>query len=147
VEANGRPLGTPLDFEAVLLDAKAGDGAAVTVEGRRRPVSMVAETLPTARAERAESLENLEVVSVTPEIRAERNLRSESGALITGISPELSRSLGLSEGDVVLQINNLRVNSAEDAARALGGLRAGMGVRMYFERNGSMYVREFRTRR
>jgi type II secretory pathway component PulC len=107
----------------------------------------VAQTLPTARAERVEILENLEVVSVTPEIRAERNLRSESGALITGISLELSRSLGLSEGDVLLQINNLRINSAEDAARALGGLREGMGVRMYFERNGSMYVREFRTRR
>jgi len=147
VAADGRPLGTPLDFEAVLLDAKAGDGVEIMLQGRNRPVEVVSETLPTARAERVEILENLEVVTVTPEIRAELNLRSETGALITGISPELSRSLGLAQGDVLLQINNTRINSAEDAARILGELRGGMGVRMWFERRGTIGVREFRTRR
>jgi len=147
VKANGRHLGTPLDFEAVLLDAKAGDGVEVSIEGRRRPLRLVTETLPTSRAERVEILQDLEVVSVTPEIRAEQGLGSEAGALITGISASLSRNLGLARGDVILQINDNRVSTAEDAARALRELGGGMLVRIYFERNGTAYFREFRTRR
>jgi S1-C subfamily serine protease len=147
VSANGRALGTPLDFEAVLLDAKAGDEVQLTVEGRRGSLRLVAETLPTSRAERVEILQDLEVVTVTPEIQAEQNLRAEAGALITGISPRLSQALGLGLGDVILQINNTRVSTAEDAAEALGRLRNGARVRIYFERNGTIYFREFSTRR
>jgi len=147
VEVNGKPLGTPLDFEAVLLDAKAGDGVDVAIEGRRRPMSLVTETLPTSRAERVEILEDLEVISVTPGIRAEQGLGSEAGALITGISASLSRTLGLARGDVIFQINENRVATAEDAGRALRELGSGMLVRIYFERNGMAYFREFRTRR
>lgn len=147
VEANGRPLGTPLDFEAVLLDAKAGEAVEVALEGQRGRVRLVAETLPTSRAQRVEVLENLEVVSVTPEIRAEQNLGAEAGALITGISADLSGNLGLARGDVILQINNTRISNAEDAARAIRELQGGMRVRIYFERNRSAYVREFTTRR
>ena len=147
LSADGRPLGTPLDFEAVLLDAKAGDGVDVAVEGRRQPLGLITEALPTSRAERVEILQDLEVISVTPAVQAERNLRSQAGALITGISPSLSQSLGLALGDVILQINNSRIGTAEDAARALRELGSGVGVRIYFERNGSVYFREFRTRR
>jgi serine protease Do len=145
--ANGRSLGTPLDFEAVLLDAKAGDGVDVDVEGRRQPLRLITEALPTSRAERVEILQDLEVISVTPAVQSERNLRSQAGALITGISPSLSRTLGLALGDVILQINNTRIGTADDAARALRELGGGVGVRIYFERNGSVYFREFRTRR
>lgn len=147
VQANGRSLGTPLDFEAVLLDAKAGDAVEVAREGQRRSITLVAETLPTSRAQEVEILENLEVVTVTPEIQAEQGLGSEVGALITGISMELSGDLGLARGDVILQINDTRIGSAEDAAQAIRALRAGQRVRIYFERNGSVYVREFRTQR
>jgi serine protease Do len=146
-EANGKPLGTPLDFEAVLLDLRAGDPLQVTVQGRRGNVRVETETLPTARAQRVEVLEDLEVVTVTPEIRAEQGLGSEYGALITGISTDLVNSLGLRRGDVLLQINNGRIRTAEDAAAAIRGLRAGMRVRIYYERNGSILVRDFYTRR
>ena len=117
------------------------------LDGRRGTVSLVAETLPTSRAQRVEILEDLEVVSVTPEIRAEQSLASESGALIAGISAELSSVLGLARGDVIVQINNTRIATAEDAARILRGLRAGQRVRFFFERNGYITYREFSTRR
>jgi S1-C subfamily serine protease len=136
-----------LDFEAVLLDAKAGDGVSVSVQGRRTPIRLVAETLPTSRAERVEILQDLEVITVTPEVRAELELRAEAGALITGISGSLSRSLGLGRGDVILQIDNARISTADDAARALRELPNGRRVRIYFERNGAWYVKEFQTRR
>ncbi len=147
VVANGRTLGTPLDFEAVLLDLKAGDPVEMGIEGQQRPVRLVTETLPTSRAQRVEVLENLEVISVTPEIRAEQGLGTETGALITGISAPLSQNLGLARGDVILRINNTHIGNAEDAARAIRELTGGMRVRIYFERNGAGYVREFMTRR
>ena len=84
---------------------------------------------------------------MTPEIRAEQDLRAEAGAFITGISASLSQSLGLARGDVILQINNTRIGNAEDAARALRELQSGMRVLIYFERNGGFYLKEFRTRR
>jgi serine protease Do len=147
VEADGKTLGTPLDFEAVLLDLRAGDPVEITVEGRRAPVTLVTETLPTARAHRVEVLEDLEVITVDPEVRAERQIRSEAGALITGISPSLSQSLGLRQGDVLLQINNTRVRSAEDAANAIRNLGRGARVRIFFERNGAVSYLDFYTRR
>lgn len=147
VRANGKHLGTPLDFEAVLMDAKAGDGVEVVVEGGRRPLTLVTEALPTSRAERVEILQDLEVVTVTPEIQAEQNLGPVTGALITGISPNLSRTLGMARGDVILQINNTRIQTGEDAARAIRDLPGGALVRIYFQRRGYTYFREFRTRR
>jgi serine protease Do len=147
LRANGQPLGTPLDFEAVLLDLRAGEAVEVETEGAGRPYRIVTETLPTARAQRVEVLEDLEVITVTPEVRLERNLGSEGGALITGISPELSRSLGLREGDVLLGINRQTIRTAEDAAEAIQDLQPGSRVRIYFERNGQVSWRDFYIRR
>jgi serine protease Do len=147
VEADGHPLGTPLDFEAVLLDLRAGEPVQVRVDGQRQTVVLVTETLPTARAHRVEVLEDLEVITVDAGIRSERNIRSEAGALITGISPALSQSLGLRRGDVLLQVNNTRVVSADEAAQAIRNLAQGARVRIYFERNGQITWRDFYTRR
>ena len=147
VEANGKALGTPLDFEAVLLELRAGDPVQVSVDGRRQSLSLVTETLPTARAQRVEVLEDLEVITVNAEVRAEQGIGSEAGALITGISPALSQSLGLRRGDVLLQINNTRISTAEDAASAIQALGRGARVRIYFERNGAVSYLDFYTRR
>jgi serine protease Do len=147
LEANGRPLGSPLDFEAVLLDSRVGDGVDVAVMGEDDRTRLVAEALPTSRAERVEILRDLEVISVTPEVRAERDLRAESGALITGISTSLTQTLGLVRGDVILQINTTRIATAEEAARVLRALPGGRRVLIYFERDQTWYVKEFSTRR
>jgi serine protease Do len=147
LEANGRPLGTPLDFEAVLLDLKAGESVQISVDGRSQRITLVTETLPTARAQRVEFLEDLEVVTVNGEVRAERGIRSKAGALITGISPTLSQSLDLRLGDVLLQLNNTRVQTADEAAQAIRELQRGSRVRIYFERNGAITYRDFYTRR
>jgi serine protease Do len=146
VAANGRSLGSYLDLEAVLLDAKAGDGIDIAVQGRRRALTLTTETLPTSRAHRVEILNDLEVVTVTPEIQAEQGLAPEPGALITGIAPAVSGTLGLERGDVILQINNQRIRSAEDAAEALRSLRSGMMVRIYFRRDWAVRALDFRAR-
>ena len=133
--AAGSRMATPLDFAAVLLDLRAGDAVRLEVEGTA-PVVVRAARLPSATADRVALLENLEVVTVTPEIRAERRLASSRGALVVEISAELSRATGLAAGDVILAVNRHRVDTAEAAADELRrSQRSRRAFVLSFERN------------
>lgn len=143
LSANGRALTGPLDFEGVLLDLRAGDPLVLEVEGQARPISLTTSDFPSRSAERVTVLRDIQVISVSPQIRAERGLSREWGALITNITPELAARLGLQEGDVILQINRSPVRSADDLAAYFNSLRGSGQVAIYFERDGNDYVRQF----
>jgi serine protease Do len=143
LEASGRPLTAPLDYENVLMDLRAGDEIALQAEGGRS-VSIRTEALPSVRAERVRTLEDLELVTVTPGIKVERGIQAEQGALVVGISEELMGQLGFEPGDVILQVNNVTVASAEDAARIFRQLSGRSGpIQIYFERDGGLRVQSF----
>jgi serine protease Do len=139
VEANGRRLRNYLDWEAVKLDLHVGDAVELAVRrGRgteRRRV--VTGDLPTVTAEKYTVLQDLELVNVTPAIRAERGIRSESGVLIFKLSPQVSRATGLQEGDVILAVNRSAVRAASQVADLLN-VRPGEVVRIYLEREGQI---------
>ncbi|HEX9710352.1 MAG TPA: trypsin-like peptidase domain-containing protein, partial [Candidatus Thermoplasmatota archaeon] len=144
LEARGSRLTAPLDFEDVLLDLRAGDEIALSLEGAPRPVTVRAEALPTSRAERVTALQDLDLITLTPQVRAQRGIVSEAGAMIVSISPELEAQLGFREGDVIVRINNVAIQSAEDAARVFRELRGQSGrirLRFVIERNGDYGVR------
>ncbi len=142
---NGRPLHTTLDFESIVLDLRAGEGIDLSIEGRRGDVRLIAEEVPSLAADRVTALERIELVTVTPGIRAERNLRYESGALIMSIQPDLEGRIGFRAGDVILQIDRTGITSAEQAASILR--RAAGTVAVYIERNGGLVVRQLSFRR
>jgi len=98
-------------------------------------------------AERVTVLRDIQLITVTPQVQAERDLMSRSGALVTEISAGLSRQLGLREDDVILQINRMRVRSADETAQAFEAVRGTGRVVLIFERDGGRYVREFYWRR
>lgn len=135
VQANDRRLVSPLDFEAVLLDLRAGDRVTVQVDGQGRALEIRAEEFPALPTERVTVLRDLEMVTLTPAARDERGIASETGALITGISPELQRRLGLREGDVIVALNRRRIRAAEELAELLGQAPPGARVQLIFERN------------
>ena len=142
LEARGRRLSAPLDYENVLLDLRAGDEIELLPDGGPA-ILLRSEALPSVRAERIRILEDLELISVTPEVRAERGVRSDQGALVVGISPELRAQLGFEQGDVILQVNNALVATAEDAARIFRRLSGRGTIQIYFERDGGLRVRSF----
>ena len=144
VGANGQRLATPLDFEAAMLGLRPGDEVEIQVRDRASALSMRAEHVPSLQAERVRVFEDLELVSVTPAIQQEQGIVNPDGALIVSISPALEEQLDLRAGDVLLQINNTRVLDADGAAEALRSLRR--QVRIYFERNGGLNVRDFVVR-
>jgi serine protease Do len=135
LEANARRLVSPLDFEALLLDLRAGDELAVRVDGRDETVRIRAQEFPALPTERVTVLRDLEVVTLTPAFRDERGIGSEAGALVTGVSPDLQRRLGLRAGDVIVGVNRQRVASAEELAELLGRVPSGGRVQLIFERN------------
>ncbi len=143
LELNGRRLTTPLDFEAFLLDLRAGDELRVGVEGRRSPLALRAEEFPSQLAERITVLRDLQVVTLTPAIRDEQGVTSEEGALVVDIAPATQQILGLRPGDVIVGLNNRGIRGADDLAQALGQIPAGSRVRLYFERNRGLVARDF----
>lgn len=143
LSANGRALTGPLDFEGVLLDLRAGDALTIEVAGQSRAVDLHAAPFPSVTAERVTVLSDIELITVTPQIQSERRLTSTDGALIADISDDLQGQLGLTVGDVIVQINRDRIRSAEEAADAFSGLAGSGRIVMYFERNGGYNMRNF----
>lgn len=144
--ANGRRLAAPLDWEDVLLDIRPGSPLSIEIDGRPDPVRIVAGDLPSLNAERVVVLDDLEMITLDAAIRAERGLASEDGALVISASSAISSQIGLRDGDVLVQINNVRVRSAEDAARIFEQLRPGR-VRLGVERRGGYVFLDFVWRR
>jgi serine protease Do len=134
---------TPLDWQAGLLRARVGEPLEVRVAAGNaiRTLRVIPADLPSLSAERVQALRNLQLVTLTPAIRSERGIASERGALIVAVS-EQARAVGLREGDVILQINRFRVQSAEEAARALQAA-PGRSFVVYFERNGQLGSTQF----
>jgi serine protease Do len=139
VEANGRRLRNYLDWEAVKLDLHVGDAVQVAVRtgGGTRSRRIVTGDLPTVTAEKITVLQDLQLINVTPSVRAERSIRSEQGALIFRLSPEVSRATGLRPGDVILAIDRTPVRNASEVADLLN-VRPGQVIRIYVEREGQV---------
>lgn len=140
-QANGRPLRNYLDWEAVKLDLHVGDavsvgvrsGNATTVAERR----IVTGDLPSVTAPKVTVLRDLQLISVTPAIQAERRLQSAEGALIFRVTPEVGRATGLQAGDVIVGVNRTRVRDAAQLASLLQAIQPRQPFRLVFERNGN----------
>src|ERR671932_449058 len=106
-QAQGRPLRNPYDWEALLLGLRVGEEVRLTVRrgGRDMPVTVTVADLPEVSAPKVQVLRELELITLTPSIRAERGIRAESGALVYRVTERVSQEIGLQVGDVILQVN------------------------------------------
>ena len=137
--AGERRLRNYLDWEAVKLDLHVGDALPLRLRRADRELSvrLVSGDLPTATAARVTVLRDLQLLSVTPGIRAERDLRSEQGALIYRVSEAVARATALRVGDVIVLVNRVPVRSAEQFAELIEAMPQGRPFRVTFERGGA----------
>lgn len=145
VKLRDRVIRNRFDWEAALLDLRVGDQVPLVVRrgGRDVPVSVTIADLPEVSAPKVEVMRELQLVTLTPAIRAERGILSSRGALIYQASDRITQELGLQAGDVIVQINRSPIASAEDVSRALD-YYAGRGViRLFFERQGQIFPTDF----
>jgi serine protease Do len=148
VSARGRQLRTFLDWEAVMLDTGPGDTLTASYRhaGERRNARLAVTDFPTTLAEKVAVLGGMKVVTVTPTVRAERSIQSEHGALIYDLPAEMEEATGLRSGDVILQINRVRVSNADDLRRAFAATAGAGAVTLWFERAGRLERTAFYVR-
>ncbi len=146
IRSRDRQVRNPYDWEAELLELRVGETADLTVRrgGRELLVPVRVRDLPEVGAEKVAVLRELELITMTPAIRAERGLRSAQGAVVYRVTDRVARDLGIRAGDLIIQVNRTPVTDAQQAARVLE-YYAGRGpIRMYFERAGTIYSTDFR---
>jgi len=137
--ANGRPLRTYLDWEAVALDLKVGDSIRLSIKsaGVSRDRTIITGDLPTLTAARVTVLQGMDLVTVTPAVRAERNvLNPNGGALVYNIKPDIADQTGIQKGDVIFGIDQRPLRTADEVAQALKAVRPGQAFYLIIERDG-----------
>jgi serine protease Do len=143
-----RIVHNPFDWYAALLDLHVGSPAHLHVRRGTREfdVDVNVSDLPEVSAPKVQVLRELELVTVTPAIASERALRRQYGAMVYKIGQDVSDQTGIQQGDVILQINNGAIKTAQDVARAIDNYGGRMYLRVIVERQGQLYVTEFAVR-
>jgi serine protease Do len=140
-----RNVRNPFDWNAALLDLRVGSPAHLHIKRGTREfdVDVKVSDRPEVTAAKVQVLRELELVSVTPAIAADRQLRRKSGALNYNVSQFVSDQTGLQKGDVIIQINNYAIRTAEDAAKVIDAMGGRSYLRVLVERQGQLFVTEF----
>ncbi|HSJ63219.1 MAG TPA: trypsin-like peptidase domain-containing protein [Gemmatimonadaceae bacterium] len=145
IRAGDRVLRSPYDWQAVLLDVRVGERLPLRVrrDGRDMTASVEVADLPEVSAPRVAVLRELELVSLTAAIRAERGVSAQQGAMVYRASERIASEIGLRPGDVILQVNRTPVERAEDVRRLLDAAGPREVIRIYFERGRRVYMTDF----
>ena len=144
-QSRERAIHNPYDWEAERLELRVGEDVPLVLRrgGQTVRVSVKVSDLPEVNAPKVTVLREIQLVTLTPAIRAERGVRRANGALVQSVTLRVAEQLGIQAGDVILQVNRVPIQDAESAARAID-YYAGRGVIvMYLERGGQVYTTEF----
>ncbi len=145
VRAGDRVIKNAYDWDATLLELHVDDVVPVVVRraGREMDKKLKVADFPEVNAQRVSVLKELELISLTPAIRAERNIKNPQGALIATVSQSVSSSLGIQAGDVIVRINQTPITDAQQVKRILESLSGRGQSRLYIERGGRILYTDF----
>lgn len=148
IGAGTRPVRNPFDWEARLLDLRVGETLPITVRrgGRDVRLSLQVALAPEVSAQKVTVLRELQLITLTDAIRQERGIASNAGALVYRSSDRIRDEIGLQEGDVIAQVGQSRINSAEAASSAIDRYGARGPVFLVFERNRQYFQTSFYLR-
>jgi serine protease Do len=141
VGAGTRTIRSYYDWESELLDRRVGERVSLAIErgNRTLDVTVAVADLPEIGAPKVQVLREMELVSLTPAIRAERGVRSTRGALVFQVSDRIANAIGVQAGDVLIQINRVAVDDAAAAARLLDYFAGRGPIELVLERRGALF--------
>jgi len=145
VRAGNRAVRNAFDWEAARLSLRVGDRVPLVIRrgGREITVTVTVADRPEVSAPKVTVLREIELTTLTPALRAERGIRSAQGAFVTNVSNRVRDEIGLTEGDVIIQINDVAIRTAEDVSRAIGQASSRRATRASFERRGVLFYTDF----
>ncbi|MBK8249189.1 MAG: trypsin-like peptidase domain-containing protein [Gemmatimonadetes bacterium] len=149
VAVRGKRVRNVFEWETERLDMRVGETVALTIRSgtRERPVTVTVADLPEVSAPRVTVLRELQLTTLTPQIRAERSYRSAQGAVVVEVSDRIREEIGIQSGDLIVQINRAVIRTASDVSQAFETYGGRQPIRMAFERNGFIHTRDFEIRR
>ena len=144
VRAGTRTLKNSFDWEAERLDLRVGERVPMLLHRGDRDLTVNVEVadLPEVSAPKVAVVKELELVTLTPAIRAERGIRSPRGAVVYNVSDRLTNEIGIQRGDVIVQINRIAITSADDVKSALDTYAGRAAMRVVWERAGRIYYND-----
>jgi serine protease Do len=145
LRAGNRQVRNAFDWEAARLSFRVGDRLPLVVkrEGRDVAITVTVADRPEVSAPKVTVLREIELTTVTTTLRAERNIVSLQGVLVTNVSQRIRDEIGLEVGDVIIQINNTPIRNPDDVNRAIQTTRPRTLTRALLERRGRNYFTEF----
>ena len=148
VKSRARVLRNPYDWDAELLELRAGEKLTVVVrrDGRDQSITLTVADLPEISAPKVQVLRELELVTLTPAIRTERGIRSARGAVVFKVSERVAEELGLQPGDVIVQVNRTPIEDAAAVEKAISAQGGRGALRLFFERGGQVFSSDFMVR-
>jgi len=148
LKSRDRAVRNAYDWEAELLEMHVGEDATLRIRhgNRERTVTARVADLPEVTAQKVSVLKEIELLTLTPAIRSERNIRAGQGAVVYKVSERVSEELGIQTGDVIVQVNRTAVSDAQQAGRLLESMTGRGPIRMIVERGGFLYPIDFQIR-
>lgn len=145
VEADGHPLRNVYEWEAARLNMRVGETVPIVVKRNGGDVSLkvTVADLPEVSAPKVTVMRELQLVTITPSIRAEKQLRTTRGALVVGVTDRVRDEIGLQPGDAIVQINQIQIKDASDVSRAIDYYGGRARIQLVFERRGLLYTTYF----
>ena len=140
VKAGTRVVRNSFDWEARLLDLRVGESLPIALKRGKENVTMtltVADA-PEVGATKVAVAKEIELITLTEAIRQERGVNAGAGALVYKVSERVGEIIGLQVGDVIVQVGNTRVGSADAASKAIGAYAANGPIYLFFERGRRM---------
>jgi serine protease Do len=146
VRAGAKAVRNVFEWEAQRLDLRVGETVPLTVRrgGREVTLNVTVADLPEVNAPKVTVMREIQVVTITPAIAAEKQLRTNRGALVVNVSDRIRDDIGLQAGDAIVQINQFQIQQASDVTRALETYGGRSMIRLVFERKGLLYTTDFR---
>jgi serine protease Do len=148
VKYDGKAVDGPRKLSALVANTEIGKAVELSIvrDGKVQPLRVTIGNLADSREARAATPDNrvaerlgVEVQQLTPELARRLGVRDPRGVVVTEVRPDSpAAQAGLAEGDVIREVNRVRVERLDDLEQALAQREGGDGqVLLRVEREGA----------
>lgn len=123
----------------ITLRIKATPEGPLLNPSRAPRQSIVPPSMVMSRKEINENLRNLQGIMTDAQVRPYFEAGSQQGFIVSHIKPDsLYQKLGLQNGDIIIDVNNKRMQSADDVMKLINLMQSGEGIAVNLKRQGKV---------
>lgn len=150
LEINGQKVKDDMDLRFKIAEIPPGSKATLKIirDGKEQTLTATIGELPEEETERTpesgpEDI-GLTVTTLTPRIARSYGLKTQEGVLVTDVSPfSEAAKKGIQPGDIILEVNRIKVTSAREFQQALRRIKSGEPILLLMRREREGLSRDF----